>query len=152
MSRFSRGGSACCSDPVKSRLPCAHIAQTHFWAQEDEATAAVINAGELLVPWMGDESALVDRFDARLLLDSIPAPCAGRSGVGGVVGGVGHAAGIVVHEAQVSDTEALAALLQHERWRSLPDKQDGGEFSDSDSADGACEAGGRRGRWARLLM
>jgi hypothetical protein len=36
---------------------------------EDEEAAAYIEAGSHLMPWLGDESNMVDRYDARLLME-----------------------------------------------------------------------------------
>jgi hypothetical protein len=77
---------------------------------------------------MGDESTRVDRFDARLLLDSLPALAADCSTAGGGA----------VAEAEDMDSAALEALLHHERWRSLPDDHESGDDSDSNSSVGAC--------------
>ena len=85
--------------------------------------AASINSNELLVPWMGDASTLVDRFDARLLLDALPAPSTAAAAAGPIA------------EADQMDPAALEALLERERWRSLPEA-DGGS-GDSESSDGA---------------
>ena len=35
----------------------------------DPETAAAVNEGKFLVPWMGDKSLMIDRYDVRLLLD-----------------------------------------------------------------------------------
>jgi hypothetical protein len=35
----------------------------------DDETAAKVNEGKFLVPWMGDKSLMIDRYDVRLLLD-----------------------------------------------------------------------------------
>lgn len=35
----------------------------------DNETAAAVNTGKFLVPWMGDKSLMIDRYDVRLLLD-----------------------------------------------------------------------------------
>jgi hypothetical protein len=35
----------------------------------DDETAAAVNGGRFLVPWMGDESLMIDRYDVRALLD-----------------------------------------------------------------------------------
>lgn len=37
----------------------------------DENTAQLIEDGQHLQPWQGDETATMDRFDCRLLLDSL---------------------------------------------------------------------------------
>jgi hypothetical protein len=44
---------------------------------DDQDAAAYIEAGSHLMPWIGDEDNLVDRYDARLLL-SDPGELAGR--------------------------------------------------------------------------
>lgn len=103
------------------------------WPQEDAAAAASVNSHELLVPWLGDESNLVDRFDARLLLESLPAPGRDRR----AAHGAGSAAAIA--EAEALDPVALEALLQRERWRSLPATHDEDDV-DSESSDGADNA------------
>ena len=102
---------------------------SHAHSQEDGAAAASINSDELLVPWTVDGSTiLVDRFDARLLLDSLPAP-----GTAAALAAV--AAAGVIAEADNLDPAALEALLERERWRSLP-AADGGS-GDSESSGGA---------------
>lgn len=35
----------------------------------DPETAAAVNEGKFLVPWMGDKTLMIDRYDVRLLLD-----------------------------------------------------------------------------------
>eukprot|EP01110_Echinostelium_bisporum_P007483 TRINITY_DN28359_c0_g1_i1.p1 TRINITY_DN28359_c0_g1~~TRINITY_DN28359_c0_g1_i1.p1 ORF type:complete len:195 (+),score=15.37 TRINITY_DN28359_c0_g1_i1:39-623(+) len=35
----------------------------------DDGTAKAVDAGHYLIPWMGDKSLLVDRYDVRLLVD-----------------------------------------------------------------------------------
>lgn len=35
----------------------------------DDDTAAAVNSGKFLVPWMGDEGLMIDRYDVRALLD-----------------------------------------------------------------------------------
>lgn len=39
---------------------------------DDDASAAFVNSHAALVPWTGDESLLIDRYDVRHLLDRIP--------------------------------------------------------------------------------
>lgn len=45
----------------------------------DDAAAATIEHGRHLLPWMGDTSFAVDRYDAVLLLEEIPQRPAGRA-------------------------------------------------------------------------
>ena len=45
----------------------------HALLFDDDATAAFVNSSDALVPWSGgDSSLLIDRFDARHLLQQIP--------------------------------------------------------------------------------
>ena len=39
---------------------------------DDPAAAEFFESGSQLLPWAADSEALVDRYDARLLLDSLP--------------------------------------------------------------------------------
>jgi len=111
--------------PLSARhLSCS---PSHLYPQEDSEAAASINSDVLLVPWPGDGSTtLVDRFDARLLLDSLPARGTGAAAASGAV-----------TEAENLDSTALEALLERERWRSLPAADHGSEGSVT-ASDGAC--------------
>jgi len=44
----------------------------HALLFDDDANAAFVNSRAALVPWTGDESVLIDRYDVRHLLDRIP--------------------------------------------------------------------------------
>lgn len=44
----------------------------HALLFDDDANAAFVNSRVALVPWIGDESLLIDRYDVRHLLDRIP--------------------------------------------------------------------------------
>lgn len=44
----------------------------HALLFDDDANASFVNSRAALVPWIGDESLLIDRFDVRHLLDRIP--------------------------------------------------------------------------------
>lgn len=112
--------------PLSARhLSCS---PSHLYPQEDSEAAASINSDVLLVPWPGDGSTtLVDRFDARLLLDSLPAPGAGAA-----------AAAQAVAEAEQMDSVSAEAMLERERWRSLPAADHHGSGDSESSSDGAC--------------
>ncbi|ONK79192.1 uncharacterized protein A4U43_C01F3860 [Asparagus officinalis] len=49
-----------------------NIEGRHALLFDDDASAAFVDSRAALVPWTGDESLLIDRYDVRHLLDRIP--------------------------------------------------------------------------------
>ena len=97
--------------------------------QVDPVAAASAEAGEHLLPWMGDVSNAMDRFDARLLLEEMPQP--GQPPRSAAARATWEAAAAITEGAPV-DAEAL----DRERYRGLADSSD----SEGSSSEGASQA------------
>lgn len=91
--------------------------------QVNADVSAAENDEQHLLPWMGDASNVLDRFDVRLLLEEMPQP-----------GQPPRAAARAAWEAAAAITEAEPVdeeTLDRERYRDLQ------ESDDSDDSEGA---------------
>lgn len=67
---------------------------------EEDATE-IENAASALMPWQGDRSNLIDRFDVRANLDLIPEP------------------GGILISTEIGENAVIDQKCQYERWRTL---------------------------------
>eukprot|EP00899_Mesostigma_viride_P026937 jgi/Mesvir1/7428/Mv19210-RA.1 len=97
---------------------------------DDPDTAESVNSGSTLLPWHGDESLLVDRFDARSLLDDLKA--------------VQRKKGKKPPESCATTLDPEDAIYDEERYRDLPHEVE--EDAQPDGVAGAQDQPGDEAR------